>query len=547
MKIALSQLNYRIADFELNTDKMLSHIQRAKQAGAELIVFSELAVGGYPAKDLLNSDDFLIRCNQELKRICESCSNIACIIGAPVVNNSGQGKTLFNSALLIENQSVQQIVHKTLLPDYDVFDECRYFEANRAPKCITFKGYKIALTICEDLWDDGITNSYNGDVQTELSQQSPDLIINIAASPFSYDHYEKRQTVLYRNVIKMNAPLIYVNQVGAHMDLIFDGRSLAINRKAETVLELAPFQEDLQFVALQNGDLTALSPSAWTTQSHSEIELIHQALITGLREYFSKSGFTKAILGLSGGLDSAVVAALACEALGPKNVLAVLMPSVYSSDHSLKDALDLVKNTGCLHQVVPIHSVTSAFEESLAESFSGLPSDTTEENIQARTRGTLLMALSNKFGHILLNTSNKSEAAVGYGTLYGDMAGSISVIGDLYKTQVFRLARYLNRNEDVIPQHTISKPPSAELRPDQKDADSLPDYELLDAVLFQFIEMKRSVNQVIQLGFDADLVQRVYGMLSRAEFKRFQAPPTLRVSSRAFGPGWTMPLVAKYE
>lgn len=544
MKIALSQLNYRIADFEQNTQKIIEAIQQAERSGANLIVFSELAIGGYPAKDLLRNRSFLDQCYQSVERIRQACQSMACIIGAPVPNTSGEGKPLFNAAVFIENGTVQEVVNKTLLPDYDVFDECRYFEPNRQINCIEFQGYKLALTICEDLWDDDGPNSYFGDIATELAQQKPDLIINIAASPFSYPHFETRKTVLSRNVVKVGAPLLYVNQVGAHMDLIFDGRSLAINRKAETLLELRPFQEDLQYIDFLHGDLSVDQPMQ--TESLSEIALIHRALISGLQDYFKKSGFTKAVLGLSGGLDSAVVAALACEALGAENVLAVLMPSVYSSDHSLKDALDLVENTGCQHQVIPIHSIASAFEESLAESFNGLPADTTEENIQARTRGTLLMAVSNKLGHILLNTSNKSEAAVGYGTLYGDMAGSISVIGDLYKTQVFQLARYLNRDREVIPTHTLVKPPSAELREDQKDSDSLPDYEILDALLFQLVEMERSNEEIVALGFDEGLTKRIAQMLHQAEFKRFQAPPTLRISTKAFGTGRIMPLVAKY-
>lgn len=544
MKIALSQLNYHIANFEKNAQKIISHIEQAKQSGAELIIFSELAIGGYPAKDLLRSPSFLEKCYQSIEHISRACYDIACVIGAPAPNN-GEGKPLFNTAMLIENGEVKQIANKSLLPDYDVFDELRYFEPGRQIGTFNFKEHRIALTICEDLWGDEDSNSYFDNIMQDLTQQRPDLIINIAASPFAYNHFDKRKNVLYRNVVKTGAPLLYVNQVGGQMDLIFDGRSLAINRKAETILELKSFQEDLQYVQLEKGDLIANSTPP--SQSESEIAIIHQALILGLRDYFTKSGFSKAVLGLSGGLDSAVVAALACEALGADNVLAVLMPSVYSSDHSLKDALDLVENTGCQHQVIPIHSIATAFEESLAETFNQRPADTTEENIQARTRGTLLMAISNKLGHILLNTSNKSEAAVGYGTLYGDMAGAISVIGDLYKTQVFQLAEHINRDREIIPINTIVKPPSAELRPDQKDSDSLPDYELLDSVLFQFIEMERSKEEVLRLGFQESLVEKINRLINQSEFKRFQAPPVLRVSSKAFGAGRAMPLVAKYS
>ena len=545
MKIALSQLNYHIGNFEQNNQKIIDSIQKAKTAGAELIVFAELAIGGYPAKDLLRNDAFLKHCYNSIEEIAKHCTDISCIIGAPIPNQDGEGKSLYNAAVMIANGEVTKITKKSLLPDYDVFDEYRYFEPNSHVTCINFNNKTIALTICEDLWDDDGPNSYVGDIMLELAKEKPDLIINIAASPFSYTHFESRKNVLKRNVIKANAPLIYVNQVGAQTDIIFDGRSLALNKKAEVILELKSFEEDLKFVELNNNDLQA--ESFYTEKKNSEIALIHDALILGLKDYFHKSGFKTAVLGLSGGLDSALVAALACEALGSENVLSILMPSVYSSDHSLKDALDLVENTGCQHKIIPIKDIASAFEGTLEETFSGREKDTTEENIQARTRGTLLMAISNKFGNILLNTSNKSEAAVGYGTLYGDMAGSLSVIGDVYKTQAYELAKYINRDREIIPLNTIVKPPSAELRPDQKDSDSLPDYEILDSILFQLIEMEKSKDDVIHLGFDEALVNRVYKLLCNAEFKRFQAPPILRVSPKAFGPGRSMPLVAKYS
>ena len=393
MKIALSQLNYHIGNFAENNQKIIESIEAAQAAGAELIIFAELAISGYPAKDLLRNSDFLQQCYKSIESIAPHCRDIA---------------------VLIENGQVQHITKKSLLPDYDVFDEYRYFEPNSSVACIPFQGKTIALTICEDLWDDDGPNSYVGDIMLELAKEKPDLIINIAASPFSYTHFESRKNVLKRNVIKANAPLIYVNQVGAHTDIIFDGRSLALNKKSEVILELKSFEEDIQYVEFVNNDLQGAVPHQ--ELQTSEISLIHDGIILGLRDYFKKSGFKNAVLGLSGGLDSALVAALACEALGPENVLAVLMPSVYSSDHSLKDALDLVNNTGCQHRIIPIKDIASAFESTLGETFAGREADTTEENIQARIRGTLLMAISNKFGNIVLNTSNKSEAAVGYGT-----------------------------------------------------------------------------------------------------------------------------------
>lgn len=545
MKIALAQLNYHIGDFAANTEKIIQAINQAKEASADLIVFAELTIGGYPAKDLLRSSVFKQQCDEAIHEIASHCQEIACIIGAPVRNSDPEGKELYNTAVFIEQGAVRNIVKKGLLPDYDVFDEYRYFEPNKRFDCITLNGVRIALTICEDLWDDDEGgNSYVGDPMAELRKENPDLLINIAASPFSYTHFDERIKVLSRQVNKSNCPLIYVNQVGAHMDIIFDGRSIALNNEGTKVAELKRFESDLQYVTYYQKNIT--STTASSKEPVAEITLIHDALILGLRDYFQKSGFKKAVLGLSGGLDSALVAALACEALGADNVLSILMPSVYSSDHSIKDAMDLVTNTGCKHHIVPIKDIASAYENTLAPLFEGLKLDTTEENIQARARAVILMAISNKFGHILLNTSNKSEAAVGYGTLYGDMAGSISVIGDVYKSSAYELARYINREREIIPINTIEKAPSAELRPDQKDSDSLPAYDLLDKILFELIENEKSGSEVVAMGFENALVQRISKLVNNAEFKRFQAPPILRVSPKAFGAGRQIPLVAKY-
>ena len=541
MKIALAQLNYHIGNFQDNNQKIVDAIQKARQEKAEVIVFAELAIGGYPAKDLLRNQQFIESCQASIQHIAAHCSDMVCIIGAPVRNQDAEGKALYNAGIVIENGEVKQQVHKTFLPDYDVFDEYRYFEPNRQFNCIDVKGQKVALTICEDLWDDDSKNSYVGDLMGELRKENPALIINIAASPFSYTQYESRLQVLQGHAIKAACPLVYINQVGAHTDIIFDGRSLVLNANGEIVHELKAFDEEFRIIETNLSNSTVKEAE----ETH-EIALIHQALILGLKDYFRKSRFKTAVLGLSGGLDSALVAALACEALGPENVTAVLMPSKFSSDHSIKDALDLVENTGCAHHIISIEGMVDAFEENLTSAFAGRKADTTEENIQARVRGTLLMAFSNKFGHILLNTSNKSEAAVGYGTLYGDMAGSLSVIGDVYKTQAFKLAEYINRKREIIPVNTIVKPPSAELRPDQKDADSLPPYDILDSVLYQLIELEKSGSEVVQLGFEPELVLRIARLLSQAEFKRFQAPPTLRVSPKAFGAGRQFPLVSTF-
>lgn len=545
MIIALAQLNYHIGHFERNTATVVDAILAAKERGADLVVFAELAIGGYPAKDLLRSAAFVDRCEAAAAEIARHCYGIACIVGAPVRNTSGKGKPLHNAALFIAEGRVQQVVHKGLLPDYDVFDEYRYFQPAESFSCITFQGKKIALTICEDLWNITPPQLYGRSPMDLLADEHPDLIINIAASPFSYNHLHTRLEVLRTHAQNNAVPLLYLNQVGAHTDIIFDGRSVVLSPAGEVVDLMASFSEAINYYEISGGGVAPLQ-AADPVHHPLETPLIHQALLLGIRDYFEKSGFRKAVVGLSGGIDSAVVAALACEALGPENVMAVLMPSVYSSDHSIADALDLVHNTGCRHEIIPIQPMAEAFEQSLRNAFEGLAPDVTEENIQARIRGTLLMAFSNKLGYILLNTSNKSEAAVGYGTLYGDMAGALGVIGDIYKTQVYHLASYLNRHRQVIPQHTIVKPPSAELRPGQKDSDSLPDYELLDAVLFQYIENEKSASDIIALGFDEALVQRVLRLVDRAEFKRFQAPPVLRVSSKAFGDGRTMPLVAAY-
>ena len=548
MKLALAQLNYHIGNFAANNKKIIDHIIRAKADAADLIVFAELAVGGYPAKDMLRNEHFIQQSADSLQEIAQACQGISCIIGAPMVNTDAEGKALYNAAVVLSDGKIQHIAKKTLLPDYDVFDEYRYFEPNRAATCIDIQGEKVALTVCEDLCDDDMSNSYVGDLMADLRRENPSLIINIAASPFSYTHFENRLNILRNNAIKAACPLIYVNQIGAHTDIIFDGRSLALDKNGHVLTELKAFNEDYRVIKIDQQPL-ACSTKKYADnnrEKNGEIALIHQALLLGIRDYFQKSGFSNAVLGLSGGLDSAIVAALACEALGAENVLAILLPSKYSSDHSLKDALDFVHNTGCQHQIIPIEDIANTFDRTLAEVFAGRDPDVTEENIQARIRGTILMAVSNKFGHILLNTSNKSEAAVGYGTLYGDMAGSLSVIGDVYKTQAYALARYINREREIIPLNTIVKPPSAELRPDQKDSDSLPPYEILDSVLYQLIELEKSAAQVVQSGFDDSLVTRIAKLLYNAEFKRFQAPPILRVSPKAFGSGRVMPLVAKY-
>lgn len=541
MKIALAQLNYHIGNFDSNEQKILESIGKAKDQGAELIVFSELAISGYPPRDFLEFEDFIDKCWASTENIAKKCQGIAAIMGLPTRNMADKGKPLFNSAAFMADGEVQAIKNKSLLPNYDIFDEYRYFEPNQEFSCIHFKGTKIALTICEDLWNIGDDPLYNINPMDELMKDSPDLMINIAASPFHYDQRKMRKGILKRNVEKYQIPLFYVNHVGAQTELLFDGGSLVMNKKGDLVGEMTYFEEDFQIFDSQ--DLKAsLSPP----KEPEKIELIHDALVMGIRNYFEKLGFKKAILGLSGGIDSAVTLVLAVKALGAENVKSILLPSQYSSDHSIKDAEDLAKNLGSPHEIIPIKNIYQAFEKELQDPFQGLPFGIAEENIQARSRGVILMALSNKFGYILLNTSNKSEAAVGYGTLYGDMNGGLSVLGDVYKIDVFALARYINMDSEVIPWNTITKPPSAELRPDQKDSDSLPDYEILDEILFQYIEKRQGPKELIEMGFEEKLVGRILRLVNLNEYKRYQTPPILRVSSKAFGMGRRIPIVAKY-
>lgn len=545
MVIAIVQLNYHIGNFEENTKKILDNLKEAKNKGAELVVFPEITVGGYLAKDLFKYKSFLDACEASINEIAAACKEIACIIGAPIRTELTRAKALYNSALFIADGKIQEIVHKTLLPDYDVFDEYRYFEPNDVFKCVDYKGVKIALTICEDLWNENLPYLYKEDPMAELFQSAPDVMINIAASPFSETHFTTRQAVMTSHIRKYKLPAFYVNTIGAHTDIIFDGRSLVYNKEAQIVDVLNGFEEDLRLYEVVGQEIRSVA-SGTSYDELPNIANIHQALVLGIRDFFQKSGFKKAILGLSGGIDSAVVAALACEALGSANVMGVLMPSVYSSEHSLKDALDLVKNTGCEHEIIAIKDATEALDSMLAPAFKDKESDITEENIQARVRSVILMAISNKHGYILLNTSNKSEAAVGYGTLYGDMAGALGVIGDVFKTKVYELARFINRNGIIIPENTITKAPSAELRPNQKDSDSLPEYDILDAVLDLYIEQELSATEIIAKGYEKELVVRVIKLVNGAEFKRFQSPPILRVTRKAFGAGRAMPLVAKY-
>jgi NAD+ synthase (glutamine-hydrolysing) len=565
MKVAIAQQNYHIGNFEHNRELIINAINLAKEKHVDLIVFSELSICGYPARDFLEFNDFIEKCSESIDIIKDHTADIGVIIGSPQRNPVIEGKDLFNSAVFLFNNEVIGIAHKSLLPNYDVFDEYRYFEPSNEWKVIEFKGERIALTICEDIWNLTENPLYRISPMDLLIQQNPTILINITASPFDYDHDDDRKEIILENVKRYHLPMIYCNTVGAQTEIIFDGGSLVFDKKGRLCKELKYFEADFHILNtedLEKDKIDEAEKYQFTDErvarlkntvkiieyltSRKNIAQIYQALILGIKDYFSKMGFKKATLGASGGIDSAVVQVLAVEALGKENVHVLLMPSQYSSNHSVSDAEQLSKNLGNKYDVVPIKDIYEQFLTALNRIFINLPFSIAEENIQSRIRGNLLMALANKFGYILLNTSNKSELAVGYGTLYGDMAGGLSILGDLYKTQIFALARYINKEKEIIPENIITKPPSAELRPGQKDTDSLPEYEILDRVLYEYIERRKGPKEIIALGYDAQLIARILKLVNTAEYKRNQFCPILRVSSKAFGMGRRVPIVAKY-
>ena len=597
MKIALVQQNYHIGNFEYNTQKITSGIKRAQKEGADIAVFSELCVCGYPPRDFLEFEDFINRCYQSVDEIKSLTADIAVIVGSPSRNPVREGKDLFNAAWFLYEKEVKAVVHKTCLPTYDVFDEYRYFEPGYEWKIVSFKGRRIALTICEDVWNLGNNPLYRVCPMDQLLPQQPDMMINISASPFDYDHEEDRRAVVRENVLKYKLPMYYCNAVGSQTEIVFDGGSVVYDGNANLIQQLKVFEEDFCVVDSEKNYPPIISPIPHFTASsefirkprplselsstfakasvdeanndsaqirqpstvnrqpdeiipylirNNNIKEIHDALVMGIRDYFGKMGFKKAILGSSGGIDSAVTLVLACEALGNENVCAVAMPSGYSTAHATADAVQLSKNLGNPFDIISIQPIYESLLSSLKPVFKDLPFSTAEENLQSRTRGNLLMGMANKFGYILLNTSNKSELATGYGTLYGDMAGGLSVLGDVYKTQVYALARYINRKEEIIPLHILEKAPSAELRPDQKDSDSLPEYELLDKLLYLYIEKRKGPKEIIAMGIDEELVKRVLKLVNSNEYKRNQFCPIIRVSCKAFGVGRRMPIVGKY-
>lgn len=543
MKISIAQLNFHIGNFAGNLEKMLAAVEQAKTEKADIICFSELATVGYPPRDFLEFDDFINKAEYTVVELAKAAHGIAIVVGSPSKNPVIEGKDLYNSAYFLADGEIKYVQHKTLLPTYDIFDEYRYFEPASEWQVVEYKGKKIALTVCEDIWNIGNENPlYTICPLDQLEKYQPDFVLNLSASPFSHPHAKKRLHVLDANVKRYNVPFFYVNHVGAQTEVLFAGGSVVMSPSGEVFEELPYFKEVIKTYDLEQ----VIAGGQTVVQAKDKIKNLHDAIVMGIRDYFGKLGFKRAIFGLSGGIDSAVTAVLAARALGEDNVRGVLMPSQFSSDHSVNDARELAKNLGMQYDIVPIGPAYQAYEKMLEPHFWGYQFNIAEENLQARIRGMILMAFSNKFGNILLNTSNKSEMAVGYGTLYGDMCGGLSVIGDLYKTEVFELARYINKDGEIIPENTIVKPPSAELRPDQKDSDSLPDYDILDKILFEYIENQQGPREIIAMGYDEQLVRRILRMVNINEFKRYQTAPVLRVSTKAFGMGRRMPIVGKY-
>ncbi|MFS0514117.1 NAD+ synthase [Nostoc sp. UIC 10607] len=552
MKIAIAQINPTIGDLLLNAQKILEAAQRAASSGARLLLTPELSLCGYPPRDLLLNPSFVEAMGITLQNLAQDLPpNLAVLVGTVEQNLNASisgGKSLFNSIALLENGEVKQIFHKRLLPNYDVFDERRYFEPGLQANYFTLDNIDIGVTICEDLWNDEEfwgKRSYAVNPIADLAILGVDLVVNLSASPYTVGKQQFRETILRHSAVRFQQPMIYANQVGGNDDLIFDGRSFALSRQGEIMCRARGFDTDLMIVEFDEAQRDFQLGSV-TPVYESEDEEIWQALVLGVRDYARKCRFAKVVLGLSGGIDSAIVAAIATAALGKENVLGVLMPSPYSSEHSISDALALAENLGIKTNLLPIGELMQGFDQTLGDLFAGTEFGLAEENIQSRIRGNLLMAIANKFGYLLLSTGNKSEMAVGYCTLYGDMNGGLAVIADVPKTRVYSLCHWLNRNNEIIPQNVLTKAPSAELKPGQVDQDSLPPYEILDDILQRLIHNHQSAAQIVAAGHDAVIVDRVIQMVARAEFKRRQAPPGLKITDRAFGTGWRMPIASNW-
>jgi len=540
MYIALAQINPVVGDLHYNTEKILTYTEKAKSAGAELVVFPELTLTGYPPRDLLFCNKFLDAVEAGVGKLLPASRDIGILIGAPCRD----GGKLYNAALLLHGGKVTGKQYKSLIPFYDVFDEQRYFTPARERNCIDFKGIKLGVTVCEDIWNDKDywnLRRYDLDPVEEQVQKGAQLIVNLSASPYSYGKHRLRCDMLGKAAAKHGVGIIYVNQVGGNDHLLFDGSSCAVTRNGTVCLQLENFAEDFAFI-----DTRTLQEKTSDSCSVEDISWIYKALVIGTRDYLHKNGFHSAAVGLSGGIDSSITAAVAADALGPDNVIGVSMPSRYSSQGSKNDARDLARNLGIEYRVVPIENMFNAYVQVLNPDGTPLV-DLAEENVQARIRGNILMYISNREGPMVLATGNKSEMAMGYSTLYGDMSGGLAVLADVPKVIVYELAEYINREREIIPRSVITKPPSAELRPGQKDEDSLPPYKILDAILKAYIEEIKSIDEIVSLGYDRDLVVDIARRVDRAEYKRQQAPPGLRVTSRAFGPGRRMPIAHRWH
>ncbi|BAQ64157.1 NAD+ synthase [Geminocystis sp. NIES-3709] len=548
MKISIAQLNPIIGDIENNAKKIREKAELAVKEGAKLLLTPELSLCGYPPRDLLLNQSFVDVMSEKLQQLAlEIPSQIYVLVGTVTFNSLAheQGKkNLYNSTALINNGKIYQIYHKRLLPTYDVFEEDRYFSAGNDVNFFILDGVKIGVTICEDLWNDeqfwGKKNYSINPIQ-DLVNEDIDLIVNLSASPYIVGKQKLREGLLKHIVNKYKIPIIYVNQVGGNDDLIFDGFSCGVNKQGEIIARCYPYQEDLIYLELEKNNKD-LSSNYVQDLIDSEEKEIYQALVLGVKDYARKCGFTKAILGLSGGIDSALVATIAVSALGKDNVFGVLMPSPYSSDHSVIDAEKLVNNLGIKSEKISIQEGMKSFDFMLNPLFKNTEFGIAEENLQSRIRGTLLMAIANKFGYLLLSTGNKSEMAVGYCTLYGDMNGGLAVIADVPKTKVFNICKWINKDEEIIPNNILVKPPSAELKPNQKDEDSLPPYDILDDILERYITQHQSLNDIEKAGHNLETIKKVVKLVDRAEFKRKQAPPGLKITDRAFGTGWKMPI-----
>ena len=547
MKITVAQLNPTVGDIDGNLDMLVKTLKGAVKEGADLVVFPELFIAGYPPKDLLERRSFITRIESALEQLGQLSADYpetGILLGTPTQDRRNTGKRTYNSALLFSAGEIKGDQHKSLLPTYDVFDETRYFDQAPAVDVISFKGEKLGISICEDAWNDPQlwpgNRMYTFDPVTELASKGATIFINISASPFSIGKEEIRFELIARHAKRHGLPFLYVNQVGGNDELLFDGRSLFIDGEGRPVRVFPSFRESVDTIDTEEKGKRGYSPQG-------RIETVYEALLLGTRDYLRKCGFGKAVVGLSGGIDSAVTMCIAAQALGRESVLGVAMPSPFSSKGSIEDSKKLAENLGIPFKVVPISDIYRSYLDTLGEHFEGEEADITEENIQARIRGNILMAFSNKFNYLVLSTGNKSELAVGYCTLYGDMSGGLAVISDVPKTMVYELARYINRTDEIIPPSILEKAPSAELKPGQKDQDTLPPYEVLDEILFFLIEEGHTGNEIIERGFDPETVHWVANTVQRNEYKRNQSAPGLRVTSKAFGVGRRFPLAARYH